>query len=213
MEEKSRTAGTKRRRETGGVHVTTALSRRVTRLAKTLKAANPTHCYVSDLSAAFTTISTTGSLREIGGNIQQGDDYNQRFGSHVDLLRLVLKGVISPGSTAAAISTVRITVFQGQSNLAFAANLFGSYNPIVDSTSTRVYFDKYYSVGPSNAAASFGGVPVHINLKTKHRQKFSGAGSGTNTGESIYMIIQSDKAAGTTAPGFTGGFLEEWFKP
>lgn len=71
MEEKTASASTKRRRNAGPTFIS-PLSKRVTRLAKQLKASNPTHVYVSALSAAFTNISTTGSLYEICGNIAQG---------------------------------------------------------------------------------------------------------------------------------------------
>lgn len=124
MEEKTATAQTKRRRVVGPSNVG-ALSRRVTRLAKTLKASNPTHVYVSSLSAAFTHVDTTTSLYEIGGNIAQGDDYNQRFGSHVDVLRVRMHGTLQAGSTSTLASTVRITCFRGQSGLAGAPNMSG----------------------------------------------------------------------------------------
>lgn len=68
MEEKVHSARTKRRRIGGSME---AISRRVTRLAKSLKASNPAHVYVSQASSAFSAISTTGSLYEICGNIAQ----------------------------------------------------------------------------------------------------------------------------------------------
>lgn len=129
----------------------------------------------------------------------------------MDLLRLVLKGALRAGSTSTVGATVRITVFQGQSGLAFAANMSGSYNPVVDSTSTRLLYDRYYFVPPAQTVYPV--TPVHINLKAKHRQKFSGSGANTNTGESVFIIVQSDAVAGTTAPNWSAGVLEEWFKP
>lgn len=129
----------------------------------------------------------------------------------MDLLRVILKGTLQAGSTSTNAASVRITSFQGQSGLAFAANMSGSYTPVGDSTSTRLLFDKYYHVPPANTVWPV--TPVHINLKARHRQKFSGSGANTNTGESVYVIIQSNVASGTTAPVWAVGVMEEWFKP
>lgn len=217
-EEKSVIAGTKRRRATDSAIInsaasTRALSKRVTRLSKVLRASNPTHLYQSQAGAAFTTISLVGSIYEIGANISQGDDYNQRFGSHVDFQRIVLKGLIQPGGTSTNMCPVRITCFRGQSGLVFASNLNGSYNPIADSTSTQLLFDKYYPITPALTSGSPGATRVHISIKTKHRQKYSGAGAGTTTGGSLYFVVQSNVAAGTSAPTWAAGVLEEYFKP
>jgi len=172
---------------------------------------NPIHCYVSGLQAAFGNISTTGTLYECCQNIAQGDDYNQRFGSHVDFQRLILKGTIRGGTTA-TVGFVRITVFRARSGLAFAANTTGSYNPVVDSTSTRLYHDKFHCI--AGATSPNGPVlALNLNLKIGHRQKYTGAAAGTGTAESVYVIIQSDFVAGATAPTIAGGDMEEYFKP
>lgn len=206
-----RVTGTKRRRDSAGVQMSTALSRRVTRLAKSLKASNPIHCYVDALSF-FNNISTTGGIYEVGNGIAQGDDYNQRFGSHADIQRLIVKGLIRGGATAIS-SAIRVTVFRGRSGLLFAPNTSGSYNPVVDSTSTRLYVDKYYPVGGATSTNGDGSVVLNLNIKLGHRQKFSGAGAGTNTAESVYLVIQSDFAAGATAPTVSQGVIETYFKP
>lgn len=70
--EVKRMAGTKRRRYSGAPVTVNALSKRISRLTKVLKVANPHHVYVSALSAAFTNLSTTGSIYEVGANITQG---------------------------------------------------------------------------------------------------------------------------------------------
>lgn len=63
-------AGTKRRRENvtavlvGGASKVAQISRRVTRLAKSMRINNPSHLIVSSLTAVFPSISTTGSLYE-----------------------------------------------------------------------------------------------------------------------------------------------------
>lgn len=206
--------GTKRRRESviiRGAAGTDAISRRITRLAKSLKASNPIHCYVDALTY-FNNISTTGGIYEVGNAIAQGDDYNQRFGSHADIQRLIVKGLIRGGATAIS-SAIRVTVFRGRFGLAFAPNTSGSYNPVVDSTSTRLYFDKFYVIGGATSTNGDGSVSLNMNIKLAHRQKFSGSGAGTNTAESVYLVIQSDFAAGGTAPTVSQGVIETYFKP
>jgi len=187
-----------------------ALSKRLTRLSKSLKASNPTH--VVALAASSWSPSTTGTIVDVGSTIQQGDDYFERFGNHVDYLRAVLRCQISPGGTAATVSGVRISILRGISGFVFAANMTGSYNPIVGSTITRCLYDKFFSVAPANATQGYP-TDININLKLKHRQKFTGGGAGTTTGESIYVLIQSDKTAGTTAPQIFNGVFELFFKP
>lgn len=96
--------------------------------------------------------------------------------------------------------------------MGFAANMSGSYNPVVDSTSTRVWLDRFISVPPGIGSGTKN-PDIKINLKVKHRQKYSGAGAATNAGESVYIICQSNVVAGTTSPVWAAGVLEEWFKP
>lgn len=190
-----------------------ALSRRVTRITKQLKQANPTHVLVAGMAGTFTSISTTGTLYDIASQIAQGDDYLSRFADHIDILRLTMRTVIYPGSTSAAPCLVRCSVIKGQSGLAFASNLVGSYNPIVAGTSLQLLYDKFMTIPPNRSTQMFWPVNVNINLKIRHRQKFTGTGAGTTTGDCIYVIWQSDIASGTAAPTMSSGVMEVFFKP
>lgn len=140
-----------------------------------------------------------------------GDDFNQRFGSHADILRVNIKGSFLAGSTAAASAQVRITCFTGETGLAFAANMQGTFSPVADNTAVRLLYDKFLTIPSTIAGAGFP-VDVNISIKTRHRQKFTGSGTGTQTGTSLYLIMQSGAGAGTGAPTFDG-VVEVFFKP
>lgn len=215
MEVKYAQGGTKRRRDSVAIikaaSGTEALSRRVSRLSRSLKASNPHHVDIQVLGSVLAP-STTGSLYCLANGISQGDDFYQRFGNHVDMSRLVLKGTLIPGTTSVTPSVVRLSVIRGQAGLTFASNLTGSYSPVLSTTSTQVVFDRFYSIPATYATVGFP-VNLNLNIKLKHRQKFSGAGAAAQTGESLYVIAQSDKTAGTTAPAWGSGFMEIWFKP
>lgn len=188
------------------------LNRRVNKLYKTLKQSNPTHLYSNSLSGTFPSISTTGTISTITVGISQGDDTYQRFGAHVDIQRLIIKGCLIPGTTAATPATVRVTVLRGAYNLAFAANMTATYSPIADSVYTRLLYDRFFTVASSQANQGFA-TPLNINLKIKHRQKFGTNAAGSESGEAIFLIIQSNFVAGTTAPVFGSGVWECYFKP
>lgn len=136
MEQKSVSRGVKRRAYDAipsrmSSSRLSAVNTRLRRLAKKVRIANPQHLLYTSIATVFTTISTTGTIYDLGQGIQQGDDYSNRFGGSVHLTRLNLKGVLTPGSTAAATCTVRVTVFRARAGLTFAANMTGSYSPIV----------------------------------------------------------------------------------
>lgn len=102
-------------------------------------------------------------------------------------------------------------MFRALAGIAFAQNISSTYNPIADSTATQLLYDKFYST-PGEPTQPGYKIDLNLQIKSKHRQKFTGAGAGTQTGEVIYIIIQSDYAAGTAAPVITG-VIEEYFKP
>lgn len=215
-EVKSATASTKRRRSAAGSIITespaSALSRRITRMAKTMKAANPTHMYPFSAPGTWTSISTTGTLIALCDQIQQGDDYTQRFGNHVDVNHLNIKLVFQPGSAAAATIPVRITVFTAAQNFVFGTAMNSTYSPIASGGVTRLIYDQYLQIAAATATAGF---PTTVNksLKFRFRQKFSGSGTTTQTGDTLFMIIQSTVAAGTSAPTLSAGVVEIFFKP
>lgn len=95
--------------------------------------------------------------------------------------------------------------------LGFASNMTGSYNPIATGTTLQLYFDKFYTIP---AAVGTVGFPVNLNfsIKCRHLQKFDNTGPNSTTGESVYLLCQSDIAAGTAAPVIAGNF-EVFFDP
>lgn len=208
-------AGTKRRRY-GTVTLSSssvgALSRRVSRLSKSLKASNPMHMLNLNPVAAITNISNTGSINDLGAAIIQGDDFDQRFGSHVDIRRMNFYVVFGPGTTSAAAQTVRVTLFKAQSGLAFATNMQGSYNPVVDSTVVQLIKDQFIRIAPTSAALTFPSI-LNWSIKLNHRQKFTGPGASTTTAECLYLLVQSNAPPGTTAPVIVAGKWEVFFKP
>jgi len=86
-----------------------------------------------------------------------------------------------------------------------------SYNPIVTGTSLYCYYDKFKVVASTPATQGFG-TPIDVDLKISHMQKFSGQGANTTTGDSVYILMQSNVVAGTGAPVVIG-VLETFFDP
>jgi len=206
------TSGTKRRRDSASAVVSSALSRRVTRLAKTLKASNPTHMYVFQATTAWASVSTTGSMQDLCGQISQGDDFTQRFGSHVDVTHVNIKLQFQPGTAATTPSDIRITLFVADTSSVFATNMTQTYSPIADNTIQRLLVDDFKQVANTQANQTFGCV-YRRSLKLNHRQKFSGVGVNTTVANSLFLIVQSQHVAGTTAPIVSSGCVEVFFKP
>lgn len=211
----SAVGGTKRRKYVSTVPASqSALSNRVTKLARSLKANNPTHLNVYSLPGQFPTIATTGSLLDLAQNIAQGDDYTNRVSSSCILTHVNLKGVLIAGTAATTTVSVRITIFKAIAGIAFASNMTGSYSPIVTGTSLKLMYDRFYPVAAMPAAGSQGfSTVVNISQKLRHKQKFTGTGAATQTGDSIFVVIQGGTAAGTGAPTFVSGVLEVFFQP
>lgn len=205
-------ARTKRRRETSQGSIfgsSSSLSTRVSRLAKKMKVNNPTHLY-SFPGSTWVPTNTT-SIVDLCGQIAQGDDYFNRFSSSVMMTHVNISLVAQAGTTAAQTGIIRITMFRAASGTVFAANLQGSYSPIVTGTSSRLIWDRHYEVASTLAAAGFPTI-IRKSLKVKHQQKFSGTVAGTTTGDCIFLIIQSNFGAGTAAPALQG-VVEVFFQP
>lgn len=207
--------GTKRRRDandTAYAYGGNALSRRVTRLAKSLKGANPTHVMPYNGATYFPSISTTGTQLALGDQIMQGDDYTQRFGNHADITHINVKLVLAPGTTAATTSAVRCTLFVAAQNVVFASTMNSTYSPISAGGVTRLLRDRFYQVAGADATAGYSTM-INWSVKVRFRQKYTGAGVSTQTGDTLFLLIQSEKAAGTTAPVIRSGLIEVFFKP
>lgn len=78
LKEETKTGGTKRRAYTSAYvsPVAGALSRRINRLSKRMKANNPTHLWA--FPATTWAPSNTASIVDLCGQIAQGDDYDDR---------------------------------------------------------------------------------------------------------------------------------------
>lgn len=190
-----------------------ALSRRVSRLSKKMKLQNPSHLLAVSLPDTFDPVSTTGYAYNPSQAISQGDDYDERFGSSIYATRLIMKGVLHAGSSASGASTVRISVFRAASTYSFASNMTVSYSPIVTNTVSQLIYDRFYDIPASNTANGFG-VPVHLNLKLKHKQKFNGTGGAASVGDCIWVVCQSGTASGSNLnPVWACGILEYYFQP
>lgn len=124
----------------------------------------------------------------------------------------MVKNFCIVGGTTAAPQEVRVSIFRAQAGLAYANNMNSSYSPVVVSTVTQLIYDRIFVYPPSG---SLGWAPpvINVNKKVRHRQKFSGTGANTQTGETLYMIVQSGIAAGATAPSTVAGHVEVYFKP
>jgi len=209
-ESKSNFNGRKRMRAIGlpNPRTNSALSNRISRLAKKLKTNNPTHLFQVALGTAFNSISTTGDIYEIGSGIAQGDDYNNRFGTKILITHVNVKGILTPAGASTIPAVVRVTIIRLPSGAAFAANMQGSYSPIVTGTSLQVYYDKYYTVCGGTTVGY--GTSVNVSKKLKWYQKYSTNAAFSTTGESLFLIIQSNLAA--TLPLLTG-VLEIFFQP
>jgi len=192
-----------------------ALSRRITRLSKSLKVSNPTHMYpitIGTAGAVACTPSTSANTYIPASYVAQGDDYFHRFAAHIDIRRICIRACFAPGTTSTTVTTIRVVIYRAIAGGSGSYDMNATYSPVADSSTTRTYLDRYLQVGATGGTAGFPSM-FSVNLKVRHRQKFSGTGVNTQTGETIYIGIFADKPAGTTAPICTAGIIELWFKP
>lgn len=205
----ARTTRKRPRTSGGGGSSSSALSTRITRLAKKMKVNNPTHLYVFPGSTWVPTNTT--SIVDLSSQIAQGDDYSNRFSTSVKLTNINISCAVQPGTTSAVEVVMRVTLIRATSGTTFAANLQGSYSPVVPGTVTQLLFDRHYVVASTLAAAGFPTI-IKKRIKVNHMQKFTGVGAGTTTGECLFLIMQSSSGAGTGAPILTG-VVEVFFQP
>lgn len=205
--------GTKRKRYDIFLGNSTSYAhRRISKLAKKVKAHNPSHMVAANAATIFPSISTTGTLYDLGTGIAQGDNPYDRFSSQCIFKRLLIKAGLIPGSTSSTPSNVRVTIYRGTAGAVFAANMSGTYNPITYSTSTMVIFDRFYQVGATSGTVGYS-TALNLNIRLKnHKQKFATSAAGSTAGDALYLVIQSDKASGTTAPVIVGT-VEIYFDP
>lgn len=191
-----------------------ALNARIGALARKVKMANPLH--MVQLAMTAFAANTTGTISDICNGIASNDEYNGRYGTRTRSRRLIITGTLIPGSTAATPSTVRIVVLRAQVGSAVAGtvpNLTVSCNPIADNGVQQVYCDKLYTVAAPIATAGYG-TKVFIKCKLySHQTNYISNAAGSQSGESIFIVVLSDKAPGTTAPVFQSGHYEHWYMP
>lgn len=86
-------------------------------------------------------------------------------------------------------------------------------SPIADTSIMQVYWDHYFTIGPTNAGLTgYVNFNKSIPIKLGHL-KYSGSGAGTAVSESIFLIYSSMNVTGTTAPVWHTGILEFFFIP
>lgn len=210
MEMKSGFGGTKRR---GHVRTTKSLSTRITRLAKKMKIQNPLHMYGYSVATTWGTAHTATPIINIPDAVQEGDAYNQRFGTRILGRRLVGEFCINPTTTTPVNTVARVSCFLAQqgSNLAgTVVDLATTLATIANNSVTRIFYDKYFPI-PTSAAAS--GVRVRINIPLKNLKcHYTGAGAAVGTGSCLYFSIISNVVTGATAPTLVGT-LDFWYTP
>lgn len=157
--------------------------------------------------------STSGGLLDVIAPIAQGDAYNQRFGNQVIPKRVNLKFGVRPGGSATTQFTCRLTLVRASASLIAGATVDGSLNPIANTSILQVYWDKLFQVAPSVANQYYPtvfnwSIPVKMG-----KAKFSGAGTNTVVGESIFLLWSSNAASGATAPIWDAGITEFFYTP
>lgn len=216
FETKSGYGGTKRRKFTaGGSSRASALSTRVTRLAKTLKATNPVHMFETPV-VGLVDWSSAGGIYDVATGIVQGDTYNQRFGNKIIPKRVNLKFTVVPDSTGTGVVTCRIAVVRATYNLGAASFIGGSISPVANTNILQTYYDEIFVMPPGLTAAPSPGWSKSFNrsipIKLSHL-KFNGAGAAALAAESIFVIWCSNAATGTAAPNMGAGIIEFFYIP
>lgn len=211
--------GTKRRRidviTSGMGSRREALSRRLTRLSKTIKATNPAHMFYAEMSTQAD-FSTTGGIYDCATGIAQGDAYNQRFGNKIIPKRVNLKASVVPDSTGTGVVTCRVSIVRGTSALGVGPTVSLSISPVGNTNILQVYYDKVFTCTPGLTAAASPGWATTFNISVPiklNHLKFNGSGAGANVAESIFLIWSSNAATGTAAPNWGAGIVEFFYIP
>lgn len=193
-----------------------SLSTRVSRLAKKLKVGAPCHVIQDAMNTALNSFNTTPTaILDMCSGIAQGDAYNQRHGNKTRVYRIRIQAIVQPGSTSTAVAGCRLLVFRAGANFA-AGSLAGAFsqsvNPITNTGVLQIYYDKSWSCAATPATAGFP-LNINLNIPIKFDVKYSGAGAGSTTGETVFVALLGTVASGTTAPSVTNGYYEVFFQP
>jgi len=174
---------TKRRKYTtfGPATSASAISQRVSRLQKSLKASSPPHLWSVDVGSQ-SSFNTTGGVYDLLTNIQQGDAYNQRFGNRITALRVNLRGTVVPGLTQTNAVTCRLSLVRAPFNIGAGRIDNVTISPTANTNILQVYWDKVFTLANSVTSQPY---PVNFNVSVKLPKtlfKFSGSGTGAAVG-------------------------------
>lgn len=202
-------AGTRRRAYTRTPYRN--LSTRVNRMVKLNKLQNPLHMVGFSAVAAFGTASTTTAVFNLCDSIQEGDQYNNRFGTIVRAKRFRCNIVVLPTATSPNCY-IRFVLFRAQQGSTLATTVVDTVATsatIANNNITRVFCDDMYLIP---AATNNPGVVIRKSMKLNHVQRFNQSGATSTTGDSLFLAIISNLVTGATAPN-VGGWFELWFSP
>lgn len=162
-------------------------------------------------------VTSTPFAYDCHTDISQGDAYNQRFGTVTRTARIKVTLLLIPGTTQASPETVRFSLVRGQvgsTGAQLVSNLNVSAMPIANNRVTQLFADRRVLVAPTSATAAYPTkIFLNIPFKKGFRVNYTGSGTGTNTGETIFLVGQSPIAAGTACPVIASGNIEIWFQP
>lgn len=162
-------------------------------------------------------IPAAGQIFDMLSQIAEGDAYNQRHGTVTRTKRIIGRIVITPGTAQLLNSCVRIAVFRAPVGATVAQTLLdtvASSNPVANNFMSQVFMDRWLVIPPLAIDNSPHYVNFSIPFKGKgYRSNYSGSGSGTQTGESLFIAYLSNSVAGATSPNLIGGNVEVWFQP
>lgn len=194
-----------------------ATQKQVHQIYKKLKMAMPLHMVNLRVGTEIATeVNNGGQLIDMHATIAEGDTFSGRFGTVTRSRRMIGNMTVRPGSASTLPSTIRCAIVRAPVGATLAntvVNLDTSSASVRDNVISRVYYDKWFSVPATPATVGFA-QRITFNIALKNfRVNYSGAAAGTNTGETIFMILLSGVATGTAAPLVSDGLVDVWFQP
>lgn len=161
-------------------------------------------------------MSTTGTLYPITQSIIEGLDSVNRVGDNIQLHRLTIRLALTGGTTQSSTATCRLTVFVAQAGIIFSSTpgMGQSLTPTVNNIINRKLYEKFFQVSGVVATQLTGYwesvLEVDLPLKGVHA-KYNGSATNVNTGDCLYIQLESDKTTGTTMPIVKAGLVELFF--
>lgn len=123
---------------------------------------------------------------------------------------------MTTGSSQTSAASCRLTVFMAVAGLGFGGTpgINSSLTPTVASVINRKLYEKRFQVsGQANVGlATFFPTTIELDLPLKGvHGKYNGTGSNVQTGEVLYIILESNLATGTGSPKVDSGVVELFF--